>query len=159
MPSITLTPGSSASSIISLTFNAGASLGNIGFGTGGGGGNYDDPYSYLVLTAGGTYYWATVGGVSELVEALNVQGDPPTQAEKMDFEVWDVRGVVLPDFAQAGNNYILSDGFGGYTWCDSGGTEEGTPVDAYPVDTFSGTATREGEIYFYAGIIGGGGGS
>lgn len=160
MPSITLTPGSSQSSIISLTFNAGSSLGNIGFGTGGGGGgtNYDDPYSYLILTAGGTYYWATSGGVSESLEAINPQGSPPTSAEK-ETVVYDVRGVVDPDFIQAGFNYLLYDGFDNYTWCNSSGIEEDPAVSATSVDTGTLTASRVGEIWNYVDIISGGGGS
>ena len=166
MPSITLTPGSSASSIISLTFNAGASLGNIGFSTGGGGGggggNYDDPYSYVIQTAFGTYYWATSGGVYvesfTSIEATNPVGSPPTSADK-NMITYDVRGLVQPDFIQAGFNYLLHDGFGFYTWCNSSGIEEGTPVLAGDVDTINLTASRVGEYFYYVDIIGGGGGS
>jgi hypothetical protein len=152
MPSITLTPGSSASSIISLTFNAGASLGNISFNAGPIEFPFDDPYSYLILTVGGTYYWATSGGVSEDIEALNPSGSPVTSAEK-DLVVYSVRGLVQPAFIQAGFNYLLPDGFGNYTWCNSSGTEEDPAVSATSVDELTNTASREGEIWSYVYII------
>jgi hypothetical protein len=156
MPTITLTPGSSTPSIISLTYDAGASLGNIAFSAGG---NYDDPFSYVIQTAGGTYYWATLGGdYSGSVEAIDPVGSPPTSAKK-DGVIYDVRGLVLADFIQAGFNYVISDGSGGHNWCNSSGTEESPAVSASPIDTFSSTAYRVGEIFNYVDIIGGGGGT
>jgi hypothetical protein len=156
MPSITLTPGSSASSIISLTFNAGALPGIISFGTGPISFPFDDPFSYIIVTAFGTYYWATSGGVyidefSSFTEAVDPVGDPITSAKKNDV-TYGVRGLVQPDFVQAGFNYLLHDGFGNYTWCNSSGTEEGTPVSANPVDTETGVATR-GDSFFYVSIL------
>jgi hypothetical protein len=152
MPSITLTPGSSASSIISLTFNAGALAGNISFNAGPIVFPFDDPNSYLIQTATGTYYWATSGGVSEAIEALNPVGDPITSADK-DMVTYSVRGLVQPDFVQAGFNYLLNKGSGNYTWCNSSGTEEDPPVSATSVDELTNTAGRVGEIFNYVYII------
>ena len=158
MPSITLTPGSSTPSIISLTYNAGASLGNISFGTGPNAFPFDDPNSYLILTAGGTYYWATSGGVSEAIEALNPSGSPVTSAEK-DLVVYGVRGLVNPEFIQLGYGYLLYDsGLDTYTWCNSGGIEEATPVSATSINTINLTAYRYGELWHYIDIMSGGGG-
>jgi len=152
MPSITLTPGSSASSIISLTFNAGASLGNISFNAGPIVFPFDDPYSYIIQTAGGTYYWATSGGISENIEALNPGGDPITSADK-DMVTYSVRGLVLADFIQAGFNYLLDKGSGNYNWSNSSGIEEDPPVSATSVDELTNTAGRVGEIFNYVYII------
>jgi len=152
MPSITLTPGSSASSIISLTFNAGASLGNISFGTGPISFPFDDPFSYVIQTATGTYYWATSGGISENIEAVDPVGDPITSAKKNEV-TYGVRGLVQPDFVQAGFNYLLDKGSGNYNWCNSSGTEEDPPVSATSVDELTNTAGRVGEIFTYVYII------
>jgi len=157
MPTITLTPGSSASSIISLTFNAGASLGTIGFSAGGGGGggtNYPpDSQGYVIQTAGGTYYWATLGGdYSGNTEATEPVGSPPTSAKK-DGTLYDVRGLVLADFIQAGFNYLLDKGSGNYNWSNSSGIEEDPPVSATSVDELTNTAGRVGEIFNYVYII------
>ena len=156
MPSITLTPGSSASSIISLTFNAGALPGIISFGTGPNAFPFDDPYSYIIVTAFGTYYWATSGGVYTdgvglQPEAVDPVGDPITSAKKNEV-TYGVRGLVQPDFVQTGFNYILHDGFGNYTWCNSSGIEEDPPVSANPVDTDAGVAIR-GDSFFYVSIL------
>jgi hypothetical protein len=159
MPTITLTPGSSASSIISLTFNAGASLGNISFNAGPIVLTFDDPFSYIIVTAFGTYYWATSGGVYtdglSSTEATNTVGDPITSADK-DTVTYGVRGLVQPDFVQTGFNYLLHDGFGFYTWCNSSGIEEDPPVPANPVDTEAGVAIR-GDSFFYVLILTGSG--
>ena len=158
MPAITLTPGSSTPSIISLTYNAGALTGSVNYSAGTGEYSFDDPYSYIIQTAGGTYYWATSGGVSEVIEALNPSGYPVTSAEK-NTVVYGVRGLVSPDFVQAGYNYLFDDGYGNYTWCNSIGTQEETPVSANPINTEFVTAYRYGELWNYVGIIGGGGGT
>ena len=156
MPSITLTPGSSASSIISLTFNAGALPGIISFNAGPIEFPFDDPYSYVIQTAGGTYYWATSGGdfqgITGPIEAVNPVGDPPTSADK-DTVTYGVRGLVQPDFVQAGFNYLLDKGSGNYNWCNSSGIEEDPPVSATSVDELTNTAGRVGEIFNYVYII------
>jgi len=158
MPSITLTPGSSTPSIISLTYNAGALTGILAYSSGIVVYPNNGSYSYLIQTAGGTYYWATSAGVAEGPEATNPLGSPVTSAEKSHTR-YNVLGLVDPEFIQLGYEYLLFDGFSSYTWCDSLGTEETTPVSATSVDTINLTAYRDGELWNYVDIISGGGGS
>lgn len=158
MPSITLTPGSSTPSIISLTYDAGALSGAVGFSTGTSEYPENGSYSYLVQTAGGTYYWATSGGVIEGPEATSPLGSPVTSALN-DATRYKVLGLVDPDFIQAGFNYLLYDGLDNYTWCNSSGIEEDPPVSAPFVDTGTLTASRIGELWNYVDIISGGGGT
>ena len=158
MPSITLTPGSYTPSIISLTYDAGALSGAVGYNSGIVVYPENGSYSYLVQTAGGTYYWATSAGVIEGPEATDTLGSPITSAEKTHTR-YAVLGLVDPEFIQLGYEYLLYDGFGSYTWCDVNGTEEGTPVSATSVDTGNLTASRDGELWNYVDIISGGGGS
>jgi hypothetical protein len=158
MPSITLTPGSSTPSIISLTYDAGALSGAIGYNSGIVVYPENGSNSYLVQTAGGTYYWATSAGVIEGPEATDTLGSPVTSAEKGHTR-YAVLGLVDPEFIQLGYEYLLDDGFGGYTWCNSSGIEEGTPVSATSVDTGNLTASRDGELWNYVDIIAGGGGT
>ena len=159
MPSITLTPGSSTPSIISLTYDAGALSGAVGYNSGIVVYPENGSYSYLVQTAGGTYYWATSAGVIEGPEATSPLGSPVTSALN-DATRYTVLGLVDPEFIQLGYEYLLyNSGADSYTWCNSSGTEEGTPVSATSVDTGNLTASRDGELWNYVDIIAGGGGS
>ena len=115
-------------------------------------------YSYLVQTAGGTYYWATSEGVIEGPEATDTLGSPVTSALN-DATRYTVLGLVDPEFIQLGYEYLLYDGFGSYTWCNSSGIEEDPAVSATSVDTGTLTASRVGELWNYVDIISGGGGS
>lgn len=140
------------------------SVSGIAVDGGGGGGEaltYDDPNSYVVVTAGGTFYWATIGGVIQGPEATEPLGTPTIESGLKYSTRYAVRGVVEPQFIQQGFNYLLDDGFGGYTWCNSSGIEEGTPVAAFSPDTENNTAYRDGELWTYIDIIleGGGGGT
>ena len=158
MPSITLTPGSSTPSIISLTYDAGALSGAVGYNSGIVVYPENGSYSYLVQTAGGTYYWATSAGVIEGPEATDTLGSPVTSALN-DATRYTVLGLVDPEFIQLGYEYLLYDGFGSYTWCNSSGIEEDPAVSATSVDTGTLTASRVGELWNYVDIISGGGGS
>ena len=159
MPSITLTPGSSTPSIIGLTYNAGALSGAIGYNSGIVVYPNNGSYSYVVLTAGGTYYWATSAGVIEGPEATSPLGSPITSALN-DATRYTVLGLVDPEFIQLGYEYLLyNSGGDSYTWCDVNGTEEGTPVSATSVNTGNLTAYRNGLLWNYVDIISGGGGT
>ena len=159
MPSITLTPGSSTPSIISLTYDAGALSGAVGYNSGIVVYPNNGSYSYVVLTAGGTYYWATSAGVIEGPEATSPLGSPITSALN-DATRYTVLGLVDPEFIQLGYGYLLyNSGGDSYTWCNSSGIEEGTPVSASSVNTGNLTAYRNGELWNYVDIIAGGGGS
>ena len=158
MPSITLTPGSSTPSIISLTYDAGALSGAVGYNSVIVVYPENVSYSYLVQTAGGTYYWATSAGVIEGPEATSPLGSPVTSALN-DATRYTVLGLVDPEFIQLGYEYLLYDGFGSYTWCNSSGIEEDPAVSATSVDTGTLTASRVGELWNYVDIISGGGGS
>ena len=159
MPSITLTPGSSTPSIISLTYDAGALSGAVGYNSGIVVYPNNGSYSYVVLTAGGTYYWATSAGVIEGPEATSPLGSPITSALN-DATRYTVLGLVDPEFIQLGSEYLLyNSGGDSYTWCDVNGTEEGTPVSATSVNTGNLTAYRNGLLWNYVDIISGGGGT
>jgi hypothetical protein len=158
MPSITLTPGSSTSNVIRLTYNAGALNGILAYSSGIVVYPNNGSYSYLIQTAGGTYYWATSAGVTEGPEALLPLGTPVTSAEK-DTVRYNVLGLVNPEFIQLGYGYLLYDsGLDTYTWCNSGGIEEATPVSATSINTINLTAYRYGELWHYIDIMSGGGG-
>ena len=159
MPLITLTPGSSTPSIISLTYDAGALSGAIGYNSGIVVYPENGSYSYVVLTASGTYYWATSAGVIEGPEATSPLGSPITSAEK-EHTRYTVLGLVDPEFIQLGYGYLLyNSGGDSYTWCNSSGIEEGTPVSASSVNTGNLTAYRDGKLWNYVDIIAGGGGT
>lgn len=159
MPTITLTPGSSTPSIISLTYNAGVLNGILAYSSGIVVYPDNGSYSYVIQTAGGTYYWASSAGVAEGPEATSPLGSPITSALN-DATRYNVLGLVDPEFIQLGYEYLLFNSGGGtYTWCDVNGTEEGTPVSATSVDTINLTAYRDGELWNYVDIISGGGGS
>jgi hypothetical protein len=150
MPSITLTPGSSTPSIISLTFNAGALSGTVGA---------FDPYRYIVEAQSGTYYWANSAGTPQpgQYQALEPLGTPITTALKLGVRV-NVVGVITADFIQAGYNYVLNDtSLGTYTWCNSTGIRETPPVDAAPYTSM--TATRYGIVWPVIDLLEAGGGS
>ena len=159
MPSITLTPGSSTPSIISLTYNAGALTGILAYSSGIVVYPNNGSYSYLIQTAGGTYYWATSAGVAEGPEATSPLGSPVTSALN-DATRYNVLGLVDPEFIQLGYGYLLyNSGGDSYTWCNSSGIEEGTPVSASSVNTGNLTAYRNGLLWNYVDIISGGGGT
>ena len=148
MPSITLTPGSSASSIISLTFDAGALNGNIGS---------FDAYRYIVEAQSGIYYWANSAGTPQpgQVQALDPLGNPITSALKLGVRL-SVIGVIVADFIQAGNNYVVNDTvLGTYSWCNSIGIKETPPVDAAPYTSM--TATRYGIVWPVVDLLEAGG--
>ena len=159
MPSITLTPGSSTPSIISLTYDAGALSGAVGYNSGIVVYPENGSNSYIVLTASGTYYWATSAGVIEGPEATSPLGSPITSALN-DATRYTVLGLVDPEFIQLGYEYLLyNSGGDSYTWCNSSGIEEGTPVSASSVNTGNLTAYRNGLLWNYVDIISGGGGT
>ncbi len=150
MPTITLTPGSSASSIISLTFNAGAQIGTVGS---------FDPYRYVVEATPDIFYWANSAGTPQpgQVQALDPLGEPITSALKLGVRI-SVIAVIDADFIQAGNNYVVNDtSLGTYTWCNSGGIRETPPVDAAPYVSM--TATRYGIVWPIVDLLDSGGGT
>jgi hypothetical protein len=148
MPSITLTPGSSASSIISLTFDAGALNGNIGS---------FDAYRYIVEATPDVFYWANSAGTPQpgQVQALDPIGEPITSALKLGVRI-SVIAVIDADFIQAGNNYVVNDtSLGTYTWCNSTGIRENPQVDAAPYVSM--TATRYGIVWPVVDLLEAGG--
>ena len=150
MPTITLTPGSSTPSIISLTYNAGALNGNVGS---------FDPYRYVVEATADVFYWANSAGTPQPgpVQALEPLGDPITSALKLGVRL-SVITTIVADFIQAGNNYVFNDTeLSTYTWCNSIGIEETPPVDAAPYTSM--TATRYGIVWPIVDLLESGGGS
>lgn len=150
MPAITLTPGSSTPSIISLTYNAGALNGNVGS---------FDPYRYVVEATSDVFYWANSAGTPQPgpVQALEPLGDPITSALKLGVRL-SVINTIVADFIQAGYNSVFNDiGLGTYTWCNSIGIEETPPVDAAPYTSM--TATRYGIVWPIFDLLDSGGGS
>jgi hypothetical protein len=129
------------------------SVSGVGIGTGTGypqnGSN-----SYLVQNAIGTYYWASLAGVLEVPQstATSTLGSPVTSALKDGTTRYAVIAVVSADFIQLGYGYLLNRS-GTYTWCNSGGTEEATPVSAISVNTGASTARRAGITWFYISIL------
>ena len=150
MPSITLTPGSSTPSIISLTYNAGALSGAIGA---------FDPFRYIVEAQPDVFYWANSAGTPQPgpVQALEPLGDPITSALKLGERV-NVINTIVADFIQAGNNYVVyNDVFLTYTWCNSTGIRETPEVDAAPYTSM--TATRYGIVWPIVDLLDSGGGT
>jgi hypothetical protein len=150
MPTITLTPGSSTPSIISLTFDAGAQTGTVGL---------FDAYRYIVEATPDIFYWANSSGTPQpgQVQALDPLGEPITSALKLGVRV-SVIDTILADFIQAGNNYVVNDtSLGTYTWCNPIGIRENPPVDAAPYVSM--TATRYGIVWPIVDLLDSGGGS
>jgi hypothetical protein len=138
MPAITLTPGSSTSNVIRLTYNAGALNGNVGS---------FDPYIYIVQDQVGTYYWANSVGTPQPgpIEAADPFSYPITSALKSGIRR-NVLGLVTADFIQAGNNYVVNDTVNNtYIWCNIAAVIETPPVDA--VSYYNETAYRYGIIW------------
>lgn len=150
MPSITLTPGSSTPSIISLTFDAGAQTGTVGL---------FDPYRYVVEATPDIFYWANSAGTPQpgQVQALDPLGEPITSALKLGVRL-NVIDTIVADFIEAGNNSVINDvSLGTYTWCNSIGIRETPPVDAAPFSSM--TATRYGIVWPIFDLLEEGGGT
>lgn len=150
MPSITLTPGSSTPSIISFTYDAGALSGAVGA---------FDPFRYIVEAQPDVFYWANSAGTPQPgpVQALEPLGEPITSALKLGERV-NVVDVIVADFIQAGNNYVVYDNvYLTYTWCNSTGIRETPAVDAAPYTSM--TATRYGIVWPIVDLLSSGGGT
>jgi hypothetical protein len=150
MPTITLTPGSSTSSIISFTYNAGALNGNIGS---------FDPYRYVVEATAEVFYWANSAGTPQPgpVQALEPLGAQITSALKLGVRL-SVIDTIAADFIEAGYNSVINDiSLGTYTWCNSIGIRETPPVDAAPYSSM--TATRYGIVWPIFDLLEAGGGT
>jgi hypothetical protein len=145
MPAITLTPGSSTSNVIRLTYNAGALTGSVNYSAGPPTYPENGSYSYLLRGQTSLYYWSSAGGSPESgpvqATSLIISGATILSALK-DSTRYSVLGgtVRTADFIQAGYTYVLNNtDTGTYYWCTSGGITESPPVNAAPYAAPAGT--------------------